>query len=274
MTSETQQDNPPPKTYVVATISDQHRVVLITGANRGIVFAIMVALAADSEVARSTCLLGCCVVNKGEEAVEQLRNRGIILDVVPVSIDISSDPSIQQAVHAVEVQHGHLDILGNDAGYAAIPSTNDYSGWRETFAKVLDTNVTSVALTTRYFLPLLRKSSNGGRVIKVSSGRGSISLSASGQLPPTVSIPYSISKAALNRLTVEMSRDPANKDVEFHLVSPGYCKTAFNGYRGTRDPVEGANVVVDLVKAEKGKYKNAGFWKTKGASLNVVEIPW
>ena len=60
-------------------------------------------------------------------------------------------------------------------------------------------------------------------------------------------------------LTMEMSRDPANKDVEFQLFSPGHCKTAFNGYRGTRDPLEGATVVVELVKAEKGKHKNAGF---------------
>ncbi len=75
-------------------------------------------------------------------------------------------------------------------------------------------------------------------------------------------------------LTIEMSRDPANENVEFQLVGPGHCKTAFNGYRGIRDPIEGANVVVELLKAVKGKYKNAGFWETKGASLDLVEIPW
>ncbi len=258
----------------IAIMSAQRRVILVTGANRGIGLAIIEALASDTETSTSTFLLGCRDVGKGEEAGEQLHDKGIILDVIPLAIDISSDSSIQRAVHVVEEQYGHLDILVNNAGYAAIPSKTDFSGWRETYAQVLDTNVTSVALTSQHFLPLLRKSSNGGKVINVSSGRGSISLSADGKLPPTVSIPYSISKAALNMLTVEMSRDPANKDVEFHLVSPGHCKTAFNGYRGTRDPVESANVVVELVKAEKGQYKNAGFWETKGVSLDLAEIPW
>jgi len=251
-----------------------HRVILVTGANRGIGFAIVQALASNTKTANSTFLLGCRVIEKGNEAVKQLRGQGIALDASPVVIDVTSDSSIRHAVHIVEEQYGHLHVLINNAGYGAIPSKTDFSDWREIYAKVLDTNVTSVALTTQLFLPLLRKSVNGGRVINVSSGRGSVALSASRQLPPTVSIPYCISKTALNMLTIEMSRDPVNENVEFQLVGPGHCKTAFNGYRGTRDPIEGANVVVELLKAVKGKYKNAGFWETKGASLDLVEIPW
>lgn len=132
--------------------------------------------------------------------------------------------------------------------------------------------VTSVALMMQHCLPLLRESA--GKIINISSARSSTSLASGKVLPPTVSIPYSVSKAALNLLTVEMSRQSANENVEFQLVSPGHCKTAFNGYRGTRDPLEGANVVVGLVTAEKGTFKNSGFWETKGGSMDLVEIPW
>ena len=253
---------------------DQGRVILVTGANRGIGFAIIQAIASRPETTKSTILLGCRDLGKGQEAAEQLRGFGLTSAVLPVVIDITSDSSIRDAVQTVAENYGHLDVLINNAGYGAIPSAGDFSDWREIYIKVYDVNITSVALTTQLFLPLLRKSSDGGRVINISSGRGSISLSASGILPPSVSIPYCLSKTALNMLTVEMSRDPANKDVEFQLAGPGHCKTAFNGFRGTRDPLEGANVVVELVKSEKGTYRNAGFWETKGASLDLIEIPW
>ncbi|KIX02873.1 uncharacterized protein Z518_08816 [Rhinocladiella mackenziei CBS 650.93] len=250
------------------------RVILVTGANRGIGFAIIRALATHPETADGIFLLGCRDPEKGKEAIEQLHNLGITSPVHPVAIDVTSDASIKRAVEVVEQGHGRLDVLINNAGCGGIPSATDFSDWRDVYAQVYDTNVTSVALTTQFFLPLLRRSSHGGKVVSVSSRRGSITLSALGVLPPTVSIPYCLSKTALNMLTVEMSRDAANKDVEFQIVGPGHCKTAFNGYRGTRDPVEGANVVVELVRAEKGKYKNVGFWETQGADMNLVEIPW
>lgn len=255
-------------------MSSQTRVVLITGANRGIGFAILQALASQPETANSNLLLGCRDLKKGKEAVKQLRSQGITSSVHPVLIDVTSDSSIKHAVGEIQQQYGQVDTLINNAGYATIPSTSDCSDWREVFTQVYDTNVTSVALTTQLFLPLLRQSPHGGKVINVSSARGSIGRSAGGLLPPTVSIPYSLSKTALNMLTVEMSRDPANKGVEFQMVSPGHCKTAFNQFRGTRDPLEGANVVVELARAEKGRYKNSGFWETNGASRDLVEIPW
>ena len=115
-------------------------------------------------------------------------------------------------------------MLVNNAGAAVIPSAPDFSDYRSAFSAVYDTNVTSVAITMQLFLPLLRKSPSG-IVINVSSGRGSLGISSSGKMPPTVSIPYSISKTALNALTLEMVKFPENEDVQFQVVGPGHCKT-------------------------------------------------
>ena len=60
-------------------------------------------------------------------------------------------------------------------------------------------------------------------------------------------------------------------------MSPGHCRTAFNGFRGTRDPAEGAEVVVEIVNQgveERGKYEGVGFWETRGAGGVVVGVPW
>lgn len=250
------------------------RVILVTGANRGIGFAIIHGLASHPETADSTFLLGCRDPLKGREAVERLHKLGLQSTIKEIVLDVTSDISIANSVEFVRSQYGHLDVLVNNAGYAAIPSTSDTADWRYIYGRVFDVNVTSVAVTIQQFLPLLRESPMGAKVIQISSARGSATRLASDLLPPTVSIPYAISKSALNMLTIEMSRDPANGHVEFSLAGPGHCKTAFNGFKGKRDPLEGANVVVELVRASKGQYKNAGFWETIGNSLDLVEIPW
>ena len=248
-----------------------HRVVLITGANRGIGFAILQALALRSP--SDQYLLGCRDLSKGQAATQELRKLGINSFVDPIEIDVTSDESLRTAVQTVESKFGRLDVLINNAGAAVIPSAPDFSDYRSAFSTVYDTNVSSVAITMQLFLPLLRKSPSS-IVISVSSGRGSLGISSSGKMPPTVSIPYSISKTALNALTLEMAKFPENESVQFQVIGPGHCKTDFNGYRGTRDPLEGANVVVELVNAEKGAVSNAGFWQTEGASKELVRIPW
>lgn len=70
-------------------------------------------------------------------------------------------------------------------------------------------------------------------------------------MPPTAVVSYSVSKTGMNALTVEMQKTEDAREgggkVEFYAANPGHCKTAFNGYRGTKDPKDGAEVVVRLV---------------------------
>lgn len=63
----------------------------------------------------------------------------------------------------------------------------------------------------------------------------------------------------------------AHPDIEFQVVSPGWCKTGFNGFRGPRDPLEGALSAVELALADKGQYK-AGFWAWEKDGME--EVPW
>jgi NAD(P)-dependent dehydrogenase (short-subunit alcohol dehydrogenase family) len=132
--------------------------------------------------------------------------------------------------------------------------------------------------------------SSAPKVINISSGRASLSLSSAGELPPTASVSYSVSKAGINALTVEMQKGEDERwdgevvgerggrgygRISFWAVNPGFCRTAFNGYRGTRDPVEGAEVVVRLVLDEEGLYGKRGFWQwDKGEEGGMKMVPW
>jgi len=69
---------------------------------------------------------------------------------------------------------------------------------------------------------------------------------------------------------VEMGK--AHADVKFYCVNPGHCRTGFNNFRGARDPLEGAEVVVRLV--ERRGAVDGGFWETVGAGGELVSVPW
>ncbi|KAF2725776.1 NAD(P)-binding protein [Polychaeton citri CBS 116435] len=239
------------------------KTVLVTGANRSIGFCVAQLLGRNPSV--SHVIVGARTQAKAEEGVGELKALVPQGKFVPLELDVASDESIKAAVAAVEKGIGSLDVLINNAGIAASPS-EDLSDYRAIYSPVFDTNVTAVGLVTSHFLPLLRKGSRGThsgrdepRVINVSSGRASLNKLTTGDMAATVSVPYSVSKVALNVLTLEMAK--AHPDVVFQLVNPGHCRTAFNGFKGARDPLEGAEVAVDLALAEDGQFEGAGFWE-------------
>jgi len=86
-----------------------NRVVLVTGANRGIGFAIVETLALRSP--SDQYLLGCRDISKGEAAIQELRKLSIKSPIDAIQIDVTSDESLRAAVRTVESRFGHLDVL-------------------------------------------------------------------------------------------------------------------------------------------------------------------
>lgn len=61
-------------------------------------------------------------------------------------------------------------------------------------------------------------------------------------------------------------------NITFWAVSPGHCKTAFNGYKGRKDPLEGAEAVVRLLESTKGDIEPGTFWEYENGSFQ--QVPW
>ena len=141
------------------------------------------------------------------------------------------------------------------------------SNLRVVYNHVFDVNITSVTAVSNAFIPLKR--SEDARVINMSSSRGSVTLQMTGKLPPTAAISYSVSKTAMNVLTLELRK--LETDVLFHFACPGHCKTGLNGYRAAKDPVDGAKVIVELATSERKTYKS-GFWQFERDEIR--EVPW
>ncbi|KAF5009905.1 hypothetical protein FDECE_3890 [Fusarium decemcellulare] len=247
--------------------------ILITGANRGIGYAI--AQAIGTRLPSSNIILACRSQNSAEEAIRSLRAESVSASLDYVELDIENDSSIEEAVAAIDKRYGSLDVLINNAAKVERPASANWTDLRTASNSCYNNLITSNAVVTHAFQPLLRKSS-WPRVIMVSSARGSMSRTANKELPPVANVDYCISKAGLNMLTLHFQASENSGDAEpritYWAVSPGHCKTAFNGFRGKKDPLEGAESVVRLLETSKGEVEAGTFWEFEDDKFQ--QVPW
>lgn len=82
-------------------------IILITGANRGIGFGIVQALAA--RLSENTFIVASRKRSDAEQAIVEAQNMGIANSFHPLELDVTSDESIDAAFKGVEKQFGRLD---------------------------------------------------------------------------------------------------------------------------------------------------------------------
>lgn len=222
----------------MADTTNTKRIVLVTGANKGI----------GKEIARQlgalgmTVLLGVRDSGRGEEAVVELKAGGA--DAEAIRIDVTDEASITEAASQIEAKFGRLDVLVNNAGIA-LETTNvlDMDVLRRTY----DTNVFGVYAVTKAMLPLLRKS-EAGRIVNMSSGLGSLTQNSDPNwaFAAVKPLAYNSSKAALNMMTVIFAAELKDTPVKVNSADPGYTATDLNQNRGTRTAAQGAIAAVRL----------------------------
>jgi NAD(P)-dependent dehydrogenase (short-subunit alcohol dehydrogenase family) len=221
--------------------TNNEKVALVTGANKGIGKAIARGLARDGFVV----YLGARDLEKGKAAQEELRAEG---EVRVIALDVTDARSVTAARQTIELEAGQLDVLVNNAGISSAPGSRFSVPMVETaenMRAVYETNVFAVVTVTNAFIPLLLKST-AGRIVNVTSKRGSIGEEGAWVGRPNMA--YSSSKTALNAITVHYARSLAETTVKVNGAAPGHVATDFNGFRGTRAPEEGAAVAIRLAK--------------------------
>jgi NAD(P)-dependent dehydrogenase (short-subunit alcohol dehydrogenase family) len=83
------------------------QVILCTGANRSLGFAILQVTAL--RLPSATYLLGARSPKDGAEAVEELKKLGITSNIEVLELDVSEDASIFAAIETVQTKYGKLD---------------------------------------------------------------------------------------------------------------------------------------------------------------------
>jgi NAD(P)-dependent dehydrogenase (short-subunit alcohol dehydrogenase family) len=135
------------------------------------------------------------------------------------------------AAERVAREHGRLDILVNNAGILpkATPPGAEFLDL-DLFGRTFSTNVLGAVAVTQAFLPLLT-ASDAGRIVNVSSTMGSLSDQLDPESPyyGMVVPAYQASKAALNGLTIALSKALAGSAIKINSVCPGWVQTDLGG---------------------------------------------
>ncbi|KAF2174733.1 NAD(P)-binding protein [Zopfia rhizophila CBS 207.26] len=240
-------------------------IVLITGANQGIGFTLAHTLARDHGY---HVLLGSRNKERGAKAATQLQEEGS--SVEPITLDLTSDSSILAAAKEVEVKHGRLDVLVNNAGILLDDDwePGDLQGMMKFYRDTFETNLFGTAAVTEAFVSLLEKAKIP-RLVFLSSMLGSLSdrNDPSSIYDAVESVSYRCSKAAINMLCLSYARRYRDKGWKVNTCCPGYVITNINKGGGVLTVEEAMLNLVRLctlgVNGETGTFSD-----------NTGPIPW
>jgi NAD(P)-dependent dehydrogenase (short-subunit alcohol dehydrogenase family) len=221
-------------------------IALITGSNRGLGFATAQALASLGHRVIVTARDGAAA----DKAAATLNEKGYQAE--GLELDVTSATSIEAAVAYVQQHVGGLDILVNNAGI--LPEATDGEQHEFTsvplFEQTFATNVFGPVAVTEGFLPLLRKS-RAGRIVNVSSTVGSLGDQVNPGSPyySMVLPAYQSSKAALNNVTIALSKKLADTDIKVTSVCPGFVQTELTPINKAQAPLTADQASQVVVKA-------------------------
>lgn len=185
------------------------KVAFVTGASRGIGWAIAMELASRGAVVVGTALdeASAQEITKALNGIREGAGKGVVLDVRDTA-------ACRATIDAIQKEFGALHILVNNAGI-----TQDQLAMRmkdEDWANVLSINLTAVAALSRMVLRGMMRAKEG-RIISISSVVGSIG--NPGQTN------YAAAKAGVEGMSRALAREVGSRNITVNCVAPGFIDT-------------------------------------------------
>jgi len=216
------------------------KIAVISGASKGLGKAMALALSAEGATVG--------LVSRNQENLNQVRdeiaaaggNASVFL------ADVTREADVQKLEADVNNQLGKVQILINNAGTNIRKNLVEFSltEWQT----VLDTNLTSVFLMCRAFVPHMR-GTGYGRILSMSSIMSHVSLPGRSA--------YSASKAALLGVTRALALELANEGITVNGISPGPFATEMN-LPIIRNPEANAQFLSSIPMGKWGQVEDIG----------------
>jgi NAD(P)-dependent dehydrogenase (short-subunit alcohol dehydrogenase family) len=202
---------------------------LITGANRGIGYALTEALLARGDKVIATV--------RDPFNVPEILKTAPRDQMVLLGMDVTDDKAVSRAAASLKEP---VDVLINNAGVKGparqLALDMDFAGFNQTLA----VNAVAPLRVSQAFLPNLRQSKNP-RIMTISSQMGALSGSVSG------SIAYRASKAAVNKVMQGLADELKPEGIAVIVAHPGWVQTDMGGQAADITPQESANGLIALV---------------------------
>lgn len=192
---------------------------LVTGASRGIGYGAALFLAEH----------GCNLIVHGrtlqhlEKVLNEARNRGV--EVYPTACELSDLAAVEDMLERIDELGVTVDIVLNNAG-VQVAYRNEYlntpvSDYETSFR----INTIAPMMITYHFIRKMQER-GFGRIVNTTSGIRREPQQAG----------YSASKAALDKVTMDLASVYDGTDVMISLTDPGWCRTDLGGSRAPNSP--------------------------------------
>lgn len=185
------------------------RKALVTGGSRGLGLQVAEALAESG----AEVVLSSRKAADLQAAVERLKRCGLDADWIAADAALPAEAE-RLAQEAIE-RLGRVDILVNNAGATWGAPAEDYP--LEAFDKVMNLNVRSAFVLSRYIAKHCMIPHRDGRILMMASGAG-----LRGSPPGIETVAYNTSKAALINMTRALASEWGEFGITVNALAPGF----------------------------------------------------
>ena len=179
------------------------RVALVTGASSGIGEATAQRLAAAGYKVFGTSRRVAPVAQRSFEML---------------TLDVTSDRSVEAAVAEVMRSAGRIDVLVNNAGFGVAPAGAEESSIEQA-QSIFNTNFFGIVRMTRAVVPEMRRQGKG-RIINIGS--------VLGFLPMPYGALYAATKHAIEGYSESLDHELRTRGIRVSVIEPAYTKTPFD----------------------------------------------
>jgi len=135
-----------------------------------------------------------------------------------LSLDVTSDESVEAAVNELMRLEGRIDLLVNNAGFGVAPGGAEESSIEQA-RLIFETNFFGIVRMTRAIVPHMRQQ-GGGRIINIGS--------VLGLLPMPYGALYAATKHAVEGYSESLDHELRTRGIRVSVIEPAYTKTQFD----------------------------------------------
>ena len=222
------------------------RWALITGAARGIGYLTAKLMAEH----------GCNLILHGrtkehcDKVLSEVKAMGV--EAYAVAAELSELDAVQRMLDEIDANGTKVDIVLNNAGMQIAYRTDYFSTPVSDYTESFKINTIAPAMICYHFLPKMIDR-GFGRIVNTTSGI---------RLEPEQA-GYSASKAALDKITIDLGSKLEGTDVMINLTDPGWCRTDLGGPNAPNSPesaIPGIAVGAFVDDKKSGRYLNAPYF--------------
>lgn len=189
------------------------KIVLITGASRGIGAAIAHRFAKEGYSLIITCSKSTDELFSLKKSLEELYHISVLASVG----NIGDSSYVCKLFDEIKAHFGGVDIVVNNAGISHIGLLTDTSF--EEWETLIQTNLSASFYTSKLSIPYML-SNHAGKIINISSVWGTVGASCE--------VAYSASKGGLNAFTKALAKELAPSNIQVNAIACGCIDTAMN----------------------------------------------